>query len=139
MVLGVVCIQFVVIPHLDHKAQSTAQTAEAQPSALISNAPLPPRCKLQMNLSQSWSKWRKVWTAQKMVTNLASQPSLFHVAAFIACTSPYPQWPAFETELDKQSIENILDLWNSNCLVETTIATKHQMNLVMHMLLLFMP
>ena len=72
----------------DEGAQSTAHIAEAQPTAFISNVPLPPRLELHGNLAQNWTKWRQVWTAYDTVTNLASQSSPFRVAAFITCIGP---------------------------------------------------
>ena len=59
----------------DEGAQSTAHIAEAQPTAFISNVPLPPRLELHGNLAQNWTKWRQVWTAYETVTNLAAQSS----------------------------------------------------------------
>ena len=114
-----------MMPPPDEEAQSTAQIAAAQPTAFISNVPLPPRLELHGNLAQNWSKWRQVWTAYKTVTNLISQPSPFRVAAFITCIGPdaldIHNGLAFENELDKNNIDKILDLWNSYCLGETNV------------------
>jgi len=102
--------------------------------------PLPPRLELQMNLAKNWSKWRQVWTAHQMVTNIALQPSLFCVAAFIACTGPNTLC-IHNSELDTGFIEFLL-LSRDQYYFErfdSTITTKHQMNLVVLILLLFEP
>ena len=43
------------MPPPNEKAQSTAQIGVAQPTAFISNVPLPPRLELHGNLAQNWS------------------------------------------------------------------------------------
>ena len=114
-----------MMPPPEDEAQSTAQIGAAQPTAFISNVPLPPRLELHWNLAQNWSKWRQAWTAYETVTKLISQPSPFRVAAFITCIGPdaldIHNGLAFENELDKNNIDKILDLWNSYCLGETNV------------------
>ena len=113
------------MPPPNEEAQSTAQIGAAQPTAFISNLPLPPRHELHVNLAQNWSKWRYVWSAFKTVTNLLSQPSPFRVSAFITCIGPdaldIHNRLALENELEKQNIDNIFDLWSSYCLGETNV------------------
>ena len=105
--------------------KSTASLAEAQPTAFISNVPLPLRLELHRNLAQNWSKWRQVWAAYETVTNLISQPSPFRVAAFMTCIGPEAldihYGLAFENDLDKQNIDKIMDLWHSYCLGESNV------------------
>ena len=100
------------MPPPDEEAQSTAQIGAAQPTAFISNVPLPPRLELHGNLAQNWPKWRQVWTAYETVTNLISQQSPFHVAAFITCIGPYAldihNGLAFLMNLTKQTLTRYL-------------------------------
>ena len=124
---GVRCVVHPIftMPPPNAGAQSTAPLTEAQPTAFISNVPLPPKLELHGNLAQNWSKWRQVWTAYETVSNLFSQPSPFRVAAFITCIGPEAldihNGLAFENDLDKQNIDKILDLWHSYCLGETNV------------------
>ena len=113
------------MPSPNKEAQSTAQIGAAQPTAFISNVPLPPRLELQGNIAQNWSKWQHVWTAFETITTLILQPSPFCVAAIISCIGPdildIHNGLVLKNELDKKNIDKILDLWNSYCLGETNI------------------